>query len=197
MGAIDPRAPHRQVRRRRQAAGDPGPQHPLRRPRHVHPPGRLVRLQPRLGAGRRRRRRRHRRDHDPRGRRRRDRPAMVAIWIKSGKPDVAMTANGMLAGLVGITAGCAAVSNWARSIIGGIAGVIVVVAVLLLRPHPHRRPGRRHLACTACAAPSARSRRPLRHETTTSGSRACSTAAGPTSSSPRSSASSRSPRSSR
>ena len=56
--------------------------------------------------------------------------AMLTIWIKSGKPDVAMTANGMLAGLVAITAGTAAVSSIGAIIIGAVAGVIVVVAVL-------------------------------------------------------------------
>jgi ammonium transporter, Amt family len=58
--------------------------------------------------------------------------AMAAIWIKSGKPDVAMTANGMLAGLVGITAGTAAVSNVGALIIGAAAGVLVVISVLVL-----------------------------------------------------------------
>jgi len=56
--------------------------------------------------------------------------AMIAIWLKSGKPDVAMTANGMLAGLVGITAGTAAVSNVGAIAIGAMAGLIVVFAVL-------------------------------------------------------------------
>ena len=56
--------------------------------------------------------------------------AMAAIWMKSGKPDVAMTANGMLAGLVGITAGTAAVSNIGAIIIGAAAGLIVVAAVI-------------------------------------------------------------------
>jgi Amt family ammonium transporter len=56
--------------------------------------------------------------------------AMLTIWAKSGKPDVAMAANGMLAGLVGITAGCAAVSNIGAVIIGLGAGVLVVMAVL-------------------------------------------------------------------
>ena len=55
--------------------------------------------------------------------------AMIAIWVKSGKPDVAMTANGLLAGLVGITAGCAAVSNAGALAIGAIAGVLVVGSV--------------------------------------------------------------------
>jgi ammonium transporter, Amt family len=58
--------------------------------------------------------------------------AMLAIWIKSGKPDVAMTANGMLAGLVGITAGTAAVSNVGALVIGGLSGVLVVISVLVI-----------------------------------------------------------------
>ncbi|MGH9178826.1 MAG: ammonium transporter [Acidimicrobiales bacterium] len=55
--------------------------------------------------------------------------AMLAIWLKSGKPDVAMTANGMLAGLVAITAGTAAVSNAGAVVIGAAAGIIVVASV--------------------------------------------------------------------
>ncbi len=55
--------------------------------------------------------------------------AMTAIWLKSGKPDVAMTANGMLAGLVGITAGTAAVSNIGALVIGSGAGLLVVASV--------------------------------------------------------------------
>jgi Amt family ammonium transporter len=56
--------------------------------------------------------------------------SMLTIWAKTGKPDVAMTANGMLAGLVGITAGTAAVSSVGAVVIGGVAGVLVVLAVL-------------------------------------------------------------------
>ena len=56
--------------------------------------------------------------------------AMAFIWMKTGKPDVGMAANGMLAGLVGITAGAAAVSNVGALIIGSAAGVLVVASVM-------------------------------------------------------------------
>lgn len=52
--------------------------------------------------------------------------AMIVIWVKSGKPDIGMTLNGVLAGLVGITAGCDAVSPVGAVIIGAICGVVVV-----------------------------------------------------------------------
>ena len=57
--------------------------------------------------------------------------ATAITWVKDGKPDVAMAGNGLLAGLVGITAGCAAVNNWSATIIGAVAGVLVVFAVSL------------------------------------------------------------------
>lgn len=56
--------------------------------------------------------------------------AMLTSWIKFGKPEVSMSLNGALAGLVGITAGCANVSPASSIIIGAIAGVIVVMSVL-------------------------------------------------------------------
>jgi Amt family ammonium transporter len=56
--------------------------------------------------------------------------AMGVTWIKSGKPDVSMTGNGLLAGLVGITAGCWCVDQLGALIIGAVAGALVVFAVL-------------------------------------------------------------------
>jgi len=55
--------------------------------------------------------------------------AMATSWIRSGKPDVGMTINGLLVGLVAITAGCASVSPASALIIGLIAGVLVVLSV--------------------------------------------------------------------
>ena len=55
--------------------------------------------------------------------------AMVWVTIRTGKPDPSMMANGMLAGLVAITAPCAFVQPWAAMVIGLIAGFVVIEAV--------------------------------------------------------------------
>lgn len=54
----------------------------------------------------------------------------ITIWIKSGKPDVAMIGNGALAGLVAITGPCGAVTPIMSVVIGAVGGVIVVFSVL-------------------------------------------------------------------
>ena len=56
--------------------------------------------------------------------------AGATIWAKTGKLDVAMTANGILAGLVAITAGTAALTPFGAVITGAIGGVIVVFSVI-------------------------------------------------------------------
>jgi ammonium transporter, Amt family len=60
--------------------------------------------------------------------------AMFTAWAYPvyGRPDPGMTLNGCLAGLVGITAGCANVSNAGAIVIGLVAGVIVVFAVVII-----------------------------------------------------------------
>jgi len=55
--------------------------------------------------------------------------ATFTSWIKDGKPDLSMTINGILAGLVAITAGCAGVPYHFAVLIGAIGGVIVVFSV--------------------------------------------------------------------
>jgi len=56
--------------------------------------------------------------------------SIIASWLIIKKPDLTMALNGILAGLVGITAGADAVSVWSSVIIGAIAGALVVFAIL-------------------------------------------------------------------
>jgi Amt family ammonium transporter len=55
--------------------------------------------------------------------------AMSFMWLKYGKPDPSMTANGALAGLVAITASCAFVNGISSLVIGIVAGILVCLAV--------------------------------------------------------------------
>jgi Amt family ammonium transporter len=56
--------------------------------------------------------------------------ATATAWILLGKPDIGMTLNGCLAGLVAVTAPCAYISAISAAIIGACAGVLVVLSVL-------------------------------------------------------------------
>lgn len=58
--------------------------------------------------------------------------AMLTTWIIHKKPDLTMALNGILAGLVGITANCDSVSNVEAIIIGAVAGILVTLGVKLL-----------------------------------------------------------------
>lgn len=58
--------------------------------------------------------------------------AMIASLFSGGKPDLGLTLNGMLGGLVGITANCDTVSNVSAIMIGSVAGVLVVMGTILL-----------------------------------------------------------------
>ncbi|MEM8600793.1 MAG: ammonium transporter [Bacteroidota bacterium] len=56
--------------------------------------------------------------------------AMAITWLRTGKPDVSFTLNGVLAGLVGITAGCANLTPDFAIVTGFLAGIIVVFAAM-------------------------------------------------------------------
>ncbi|KAB1435686.1 ammonium transporter [Candidatus Galacturonibacter soehngenii] len=54
---------------------------------------------------------------------------LIITWVRYGKPDVSMTLNGALAGLVAITAGCDVVTNYEAMLIGVIAGIFIVFVI--------------------------------------------------------------------
>ena len=54
---------------------------------------------------------------------------LIFTWIRYGKPDVSMTFNAALAGLVAITAGCDAVNPVGAAVIGLVAGILIVLSV--------------------------------------------------------------------
>ncbi|MCQ2227688.1 MAG: ammonium transporter [Bacteroidales bacterium] len=63
--------------------------------------------------------------------------ALIYTWIAFGKPSLSMVCNGILAGLVGITAGCDCVPIWAAAVIGLIASVVMCFFVNFLDTKLH------------------------------------------------------------
>lgn len=62
---------------------------------------------------------------------------MIFTWIKDGKPDVSMSLNASLAGLVAVTAPCDCVDALGSIIIGAVSGILVVVAVEVIDKKLH------------------------------------------------------------
>ena len=62
---------------------------------------------------------------------------MIFTWLKDGKPDVSMSLNASLAGLVAITASCDCTDALGSIIIGAVSGILVVVAVELIDKKLH------------------------------------------------------------
>ncbi|QGJ70024.1 Ammonium transporter [Planctomycetales bacterium 10988] len=58
--------------------------------------------------------------------------ATILSWILFKKPDLSMGLNGILAGLVGITANCDCVEFWEAIVIGAVAGLLVVLGIIML-----------------------------------------------------------------
>lgn len=58
--------------------------------------------------------------------------ATIFSWMLFGRPDLSMGLNGVLAGLVGITANCDCMSNWMSIVVGAVAAALVIAGILLL-----------------------------------------------------------------
>ena len=58
--------------------------------------------------------------------------AMILGWVMFGKPDLTMALNGVLGGLVGVTANCDRISQFEAIIIGAVAGAFVVLGIMML-----------------------------------------------------------------
>lgn len=63
--------------------------------------------------------------------------ALVYTWLIDGKPSLSMVCNGILAGLVGITAGCDCVDIWASAVIGLVTSVLMCLSVYVIDQKLH------------------------------------------------------------
>ena len=58
--------------------------------------------------------------------------ATLLSWFLFGRPDLSMGLNGILGGLVGITANCDCMSNWMAMVVGMVSGCLIIAGVMLL-----------------------------------------------------------------
>lgn len=58
--------------------------------------------------------------------------ATLLSWLMFGKPDLSMGLNGILGGLVGITACCDCMSDWQSMLVGAVSGVLVIAGIMML-----------------------------------------------------------------
>ena len=58
--------------------------------------------------------------------------ATLVSWLMFGKPDLSMGLNGILGGLVGITACCDCMTDWMSMVVGAVAGILVIAAIMAL-----------------------------------------------------------------
>ena len=63
--------------------------------------------------------------------------ALAYTWLVDGKPSLSMVCNGILAGLVGITAGCDCVDVWAAAVIGAVTSIIMCWSVSFIDKKLH------------------------------------------------------------
>ena len=127
------RTAHRKIPPRRADRRDARTQPADGHDRHVDPRVRMVRLQRGLDAGGiRSAHRDDRGEHDAIASAAGALSSLLYLWYRYNKPDIAMACNGLLGGLVAITAPCAFVTPVAAVLIGMVAGLLVVAAVLVL-----------------------------------------------------------------
>ncbi len=63
--------------------------------------------------------------------------ALIYTWLVDGKPSLSMVCNGVLAGLVGITAGCDCVDIWASAVIGIVTSILMCISVFVIDQKLH------------------------------------------------------------
>ncbi len=90
--------------------------------------------------------------------------ALIFTWVRYKKPDVSMTYNAALAGLVGVTAGCDAVNPVGAFFIGAVCGIVMVLAIEFFdKVAKDRRPGGSYFRSLCVRRPGDFAYRSVRH----------------------------------